>query len=62
MISEAVLGENLEMKSIILAKHKTDIMREMLQTKNLIDLDKISLHSSDGSDIISSTEKKISEK
>ena len=28
----------------------------------MIDLDKISLHSSDGSDIISSTEKKISEK
>ena len=36
-------------------------MREMLHTKYEVDIDAISLHSSDGSDIISSTEKKLSE-
>ena len=48
-------------RNIMFAKHKTDIMREMLQIKNVINIDEISLHSSDGSDIISSTEKKLSE-
>lgn len=36
-------------------------MREMLHTKYEVNIDEISLHSSDGSDIISSTEKKLSE-
>lgn len=47
--------------SMMIAKHKTEIMRDMLATKDLINFDEISLHSSDGSDIISSTEQKLSE-
>lgn len=47
--------------TILIAKHKTDIMREMLHTNNVINIDDISLHSSDGSDIISSTDRKLSE-
>ena len=54
----SVGGKN---RNIMFAKHKTEIMREMLQTKIAINLEEISLHSSDGSDIISSTEKKLSE-
>ena len=58
-ISEAFLDKANQRK--YLAKHKTDIMREMLHTKYEVNIDEISLHSSDGSDIISSTEKKLSE-
>ena len=47
-------------RNIMFNKHKTEVMREMLQIKNVINLDEISLHSSDGSDIISSTEKRLS--
>lgn len=46
---------------MIIAKHKTEIMRDMLATKDVINFDDISLHSSDGSDIISSTEQRLSE-
>lgn len=45
----------------MVSKHKHDILREMLHTTHVIDLDEISLHSSDGSDIMGSTDKKLSE-
>ena len=50
-----------KLNTVMISKHKTDIMREMLFTKTLINFDEISLHSSDGEDIISSTDKKLSE-
>ena len=56
-----MLNVGAKNRNIMFAKHKTEIMREMLQTKIAINLEEISLHSSDGSDIISSTEKKLSE-
>ena len=52
----------MALKSKLLTKFKTDVMREMLLTDNRIDLEKISLHSSDGSDVITSTDKKLSAK
>ena len=42
-------------------KHRTVVMREMLQTDTMINFDEISLHESDGTNIISSTDKKLSE-
>ena len=45
----------------MVSKHKHDILREMLHTTHVIDIDDISLHSSDGSDIMGSTDKKLSE-
>ena len=59
--SEDFLSPPIDYAKIIMAKHKTEVMREMLHTTDLINLDDISLHSSDDSDIISSTEKKLSE-
>lgn len=46
-------------KSMMMAKHKTEIMREMLTTSNLVDIAEISIHSSDASDIISDKDKKL---
>lgn len=56
---EDLLGDRT--KHIMITKHKTEILREMLKQRNVINIDEISLHSSDGSDILSSTEKKLSE-
>lgn len=60
-ITEHVLGKNLELKKIMVEKHRTVVMREMLQTDTMINFDEISLHESDGTNIISSTDKKLSE-
>ena len=60
-ITEHVLGKNLELKKIMVEKHRTEVMREMLQTDTLINFENISLHSSDASNIITSTDKKLSE-
>ena len=38
---------------MMIAKHKTVIMREMLQRDDFKNIEEISLHSSDASDIIS---------
>lgn len=60
-LKEHVLGKNMELKNIMLEKHRTEVMREMLQEDTFINFDDISLHSSDGSNIITSTDKKLSE-
>jgi len=59
--SSALEPVSLQCKELLLAKHKTEVLREMLQTSNLINIDEISLHSSDDSNFLSSTDKKLSE-
>ena len=44
---------------MMIEKHKTVIMREMLKSQNFTNIADISLHSSDASDIISDEEKNL---